>query len=161
MGTGEKSSKSLSATGLHIAIIASRYNPQVCEGLLSGALQELARLGLPKEKVPIHRVPGAFELPFLAKLLAEQNQVDALICLGAVIRGETAHFDYVCAGATQGLQQAMLTTGIPIAFGLLTTDTAEQAMARASDNEHNKGLEAAQTAVEMAQKRRAILGVRS
>jgi 6,7-dimethyl-8-ribityllumazine synthase len=157
MGSVGPQEEKLSAAGLKIGIIASRYNPQVCEGLLSGALQELNRLGLAKEKVSIHRVPGAFELPLMAKLLAEQGNVDALICLGAVIRGDTAHFDYVCSGATQGLQLAMLETGVPMAFGLLTTDTTEQALARASNDEHNKGLEAAQTAVEMAQHRRRVL----
>jgi 6,7-dimethyl-8-ribityllumazine synthase len=160
MGKSGNSQGDLSAAGLKIAIIASRYNPQVCDGLLSGALGELERLGLPKEKIPVHRVPGAFELPLLAKLLAEQGGVDALICLGAVIRGDTAHFEYVCEGATQGLQRAMLETGVPMAFGLLTTDTSEQALARAGNNEHNKGLEAAQTAVEMAHKRRSILNAR-
>jgi 6,7-dimethyl-8-ribityllumazine synthase len=160
MGKTGNSQGPLSAAGLKIAIIASRYNPEVCAGLLSGAVGELERLGLPKERVPVHRVPGAFELPLMAKLLAEQGQVDALICLGAVIRGDTAHFDYVCEGATQGLQRAMLETGVPMAFGLLTTDTVDQALVRAADNEHNKGLEAAQTAVEMAHKRQEILGTR-
>jgi 6,7-dimethyl-8-ribityllumazine synthase len=160
MGKSGNSQGELSAAGLKIAIIASRYNPQVCDGLLSGALAELERLGLPREKISVHRVPGAFELPLLAKLLAGRGELDAVICLGAVIRGDTAHFDYVCQGATQGLQQAMLETGIPMAFGLLTTDTPEQALARAGDNEHNKGMEAAQTAVEMARKRREILSVR-
>jgi 6,7-dimethyl-8-ribityllumazine synthase len=160
MGTAEKPNEPLNAAGLKIAIIASRYNSQVCEGLLSGALGELERLGLSKEKISVHGVPGAFELPLMAKWLAEQGVWDALICLGAVIRGDTAHFEYVCEGATQGLQQAMLETGIPMAFGVLTTDNLEQALARAGDDEHNKGLEAARTAVEMAQKRRKILNVR-
>ena len=160
MGSVGPQDEKLSAAGLRIGVIASRYNPKVCDGLLSGALQELNRLGLAKEKVLIHRVPGAFELPLMAKLLAQHGDVDAVICLGAVIRGDTAHFDYVCSGATQGLQLAMLETGIPMAFGLLTTDTKEQALARAANDEHNKGLEAAQTAVEMAQRRRKILGVR-
>lgn len=157
MGKPGNSQGELSAAGLKIVIISSRYNPQVCDGLLSGALTELERLGLPKEKISVHEVPGAFELPLMAKWLAEKGECDALICLGAVIRGDTSHFDYVCEGATQGLQQAMLETGIPMAFGVLTTDTLQQALARARNNEHNKGLEAARTAVEMAQKRRTLV----
>jgi len=149
MGTAAETVPELNARGLRLALVASRYNLEVCDGLVRGALQELQRLGLKADEVPVFRVPGAFELPFLAKSLAESGKVDGVICLGTVIRGETAHFDYVCQGTTQGIQLAMLDTGIPIAFGVLTTDTLEQALARAGEDSHNKGLEAAQTAVEM------------
>ncbi len=149
MGKSENNVSELSAEGLRIAVIASRYNPKICEGLLEGSLQELERLGLPRERVVIRRVPGAFEIPLLAKKLAQSNKFDGLICLGAIIRGETSHFEYVCQGATQGIQQAMLETGIPMAFGVLTTEDDRQALVRASQDVHNKGLEAARTAVEM------------
>lgn len=158
MGTTGSVIENLDAKGLKIAIVASRYNNEICDGLVEGALGELKRLGLSSEEVAIYRVPGAFELPYLAKILAEAGKVDAVICLGAVIRGETAHFEYVCSGVTQGTQQAMLETGVPIAFGVLTTDNGEQARRRASSDEHNKGLEAAQTAVEMALLKKQVLG---
>lgn len=150
MGTTDLSKQNFSAAGLKIAIVASRYNPRICEGLLAGALRELERLGLTQKEIVIHRVPGAFEIPWLAKQLSERGHFDALICLGAVVRGETAHFEFVCEGTTRGLQQAMLETGVPMAFGILTTETLEQALARAGENADNKGVEAAQTAVEMA-----------
>jgi 6,7-dimethyl-8-ribityllumazine synthase len=150
MGTAGSQEQFLSAEGLKLAVVVSRYNPEIGEGLLKGALKELGRLGLSAEAVPVYRVPGAFELPLTAQWVAESQALDAVICLGAVIRGDTAHFDYVCQGATQGLMEAMLKTGVPMAFGLLTTDNKGQAMARAGEDEHNKGMEAARSAVEMA-----------
>lgn len=149
MGKTEIPHRDLDARGLRIAILLSRYNPKVSEGLLRGALRELQRLGLESDQVPVWRVPGAFEIPMLAKSLARSGRVDALICLGAVIRGETSHFDYVCMGVTQGVQQAMLETGVPMAFGVLTTENEDQALARSGEDEHNKGAEAARAAVEM------------
>lgn len=149
MGKSETNAKDLNAKGLRIGIIASEYNPKVCKGLLEGSLGELERLGLPRENVVVRRVPGAFELPFLAKQMAQTQEFDGLICLGAVIRGETSHYDYVCFGATQGIQQAMLETGVPMAFGVLTTENEAQALARSATDEQNKGLEAARTAIEM------------
>jgi 6,7-dimethyl-8-ribityllumazine synthase len=150
MGQTNLNPRELNAKGLRIGVIAARYNPQICDGLLEGASRELQRLGLAKSEWVLIRVPGAFELPYLAKEMAKTHQYDALVCLGAVVRGETSHFDYVCAGVTQGLMQAMLDSGIPMAFGVLTTDNEAQALARAGKDEHNKGVEAVRTAVEMA-----------
>lgn len=156
MGTTQSSTESLSAQNLRVAVLVSRYNPKIGEGLLAGALAQWAELGGDASQLSVFRVPGAFELPFFAKQLAQTGDYDALLCLGAVIRGETTHYDYVCQGATQGLMQAMLETGVPMAFGVLTTENEAQALARSSDNEHNKGREAARTAVEMALKKKAI-----
>lgn len=156
MGTTDLHSQKLNAHGLKIGIVAARYNPSICEGLLKGALGELERMGLKASESKVFRVPGAFELPYLAKELANTHQYDALVCLGAVIRGETSHYDYVCSGATQGLMQATLDSGVPMAFGLLTTDNEEQAVARSLNDEHNKGAEAARTAVEMALLKKAL-----
>ncbi len=150
MGKTQIQTGQLNARELRIAIVVSRYNPRVCEGLLEGALEQLQKMGLSPEKIPVFQVPGCFELPFLAKELARSKKYDALICLGAVIRGETSHYDYVCMGVTEGLMMAMLDTQIPMAFGVLTTDNESQALARAGKDEHNKGVEAARTAVEMA-----------
>ncbi len=150
MGKTEHPQKKLDARGLRLAILVARYNPKVCEGLLRGALRELAGLGLPEHEVAVWRVPGAFELPLLARGLALKGKVDALVCLGAVIRGETGHYDFVCQGVTDGLMQAMLHTGVPMGFGILTTENENQAIARSGEDEHNKGAEAARTAVEMA-----------
>ena len=156
MGKTELSQQDLSAKGLRIAVIAARYNPKVCDGLLRGALRELQGLGLREEEISVWRVPGAFEIPYLAKKIASSKKYDAVVCLGVVIRGETSHFDYVCSGVTQGTMQAMLETQIPMAFGILTTDNEKQAMDRAQDDVHNKGLEAARTAVEMVQLGKAL-----
>lgn len=150
MGKTELSLKDLNARGLRIAAIASRYNPKVADGLLKGALLALQELGLSETEIEIYRVPGAFELPLFAQQLAQTGNFDAVVCLGVVIRGDTAHFDYVCEGVTQGLMQATLKTGVPMAFGVLTTDNEAQALARSGDDPHNKGREAALTAVEMA-----------
>jgi len=147
---GNSESKNLDASKLHVAIVASRFNVKVCDGLVEGAVQELLKMGLPDNRLTLYRVPGAFELGLLAKTIAKSLKPDAVVCLGAVIRGDTAHFDYVCQGATLGIQQAMLDTGTPMAFGLLTTDTEEQAVLRSSPDENNKGREAARCAVEMA-----------
>ncbi|HCU24900.1 MAG TPA: 6,7-dimethyl-8-ribityllumazine synthase [Deltaproteobacteria bacterium] len=138
------------ASDLRLAVVAGRYNPRVADSLLEGALGALRELGLSEGQVEIFRVPGAFELPLLAKELAQIGSFDAIVCLGAVIRGDTSHFDYVCEGVTQGLMQAMLQTQVPMAFGVLTTEDEAQALARSGRNEHNKGREAALTAVEMA-----------
>jgi 6,7-dimethyl-8-ribityllumazine synthase len=138
------------AHGLKFAIIVSRFNSAITEKLLEGARQGLLKAGA--DEVSIFHVPGAFELPYAARKLA--HQYDAVIALGAVIRGETPHFDYVASAAANGLQQAALDTGTPIAFGVLTTDTVEQAEARAGGTQGNKGYDAAMTAIEMARFRK-------
>ena len=138
----------LNANGLNFAILVARFNSAITEKLLSGAREALTKAGAKSQEV--FYVPGAFELPFAAKKLAERGDFDAIVALGAVIRGETPHFDYVAGEAARGLQQAALETGVPIAFGVLTTDNREQAEARAGGAAGNKGFDAAMTAVEMA-----------
>lgn len=157
MGKTELNPKQLDARGLRVAVVAARYNPKVADGLLKGSLLALNGMGLSENEVDIFRVPGAFELPLMAKLLAKTGNIDAIVCLGVVIRGDTSHFDYVCEGVTQGLMRATLETQIPMAFGVLTTDNESQALARAGDDDHNKGREAALTAVEMALLKKQVL----
>jgi 6,7-dimethyl-8-ribityllumazine synthase len=139
----------LDAAGVRVAVVASRFNDDVTKLLLDGALRELADRGLEPEFVPVIWVPGAFEIPLVAKQLAESGERDAVICVGAVIRGDTPHFDFVAAECASGISRVALDTGIPIAFGVLTTDDRDQALARAGGAEGNKGAEAAATAVEM------------
>jgi 6,7-dimethyl-8-ribityllumazine synthase len=138
----------LNANGLNFAILVARFNSAITEKLLEGAREALTKAGAKSQEV--FYVPGAFELPFAAKKLAERGDFDAIVALGAVIRGDTPHFDYVAGEAARGLQQAALETGVPIAFGVLTTDNQEQAEARAGGAAGNKGFDAAMTAVEMA-----------
>ena len=139
----------LLATKLKIAFVVARFNEFVCERLLEGALDSFARHGGSQDKATVLRVPGAFELPLAAKKLAASGKFDAVVCLGAVIRGETSHYDYVCANASSGIASASLETGIPVSFGLLTTDTIEQAIERSGTKAGNKGSEAALGALEM------------
>jgi 6,7-dimethyl-8-ribityllumazine synthase len=136
------------ARGLKFAIVAARFNGAITERLLDGARDALKRAEA--DKFDEFLVPGAFELPLAAKKLAQSGGYDGIIALGAVIRGETPHFDYVAGEAARGLQQVALETGVPVAFGVLTTDTLEQAEARAGGPHGNKGYDAARTAVEMA-----------
>jgi 6,7-dimethyl-8-ribityllumazine synthase len=138
----------LDAHGLKFAIVVARFNSAITDKLLAGACEALTRAGAESHRV--FRVPGAFELPFAAKKLAQRGGFDAIIALGAVIRGETPHFDYVAGEAARGLQQVGLDTGVPVIFGVLTTDTWEQAEARAGGSAGNKGADAARTAIEMA-----------
>jgi 6,7-dimethyl-8-ribityllumazine synthase len=138
----------LNANGLNFAILVARFNSAITEKLLAGAREALTKAGAESQEV--FYVPGAFELPFAAKKLAERGDFDAIVALGAVIRGDTPHFDYVAGETAHGLQQAALETGVPIAFGVLTTDNREQAEARAGGAAGNKGFDAAMTAVEMA-----------
>jgi len=140
----------LSAKGLRLGIVVSRFNSFITERLLGGALDALARAGADEKKIEIVRVPGSFEIPVTAKRLAETGRYDALITLGCLIRGDTQHFDYLSAEVTRGIQLAAVETGVPIAFGVLTTDTLEQAIDRAGAKSGNKGAEVALTAVEMA-----------
>ena len=137
------------AAGMCLAIIAGRFNDDITKLLLDGARRELAELGLDPDSVPVAWVPGAFEIPLVAKHLAESGELDAVICLGAVIRGDTPHFDFVAGECASGITRVGLDTGVPIAFGVLTTDDLDQALARAGGSEGNKGAEAAATAVEM------------
>jgi len=141
----------LEARGLRIGIVLSRFNELVGEQLLEGALQTLVERGAERERIRVVRVPGAFEIPATLKVLAETGAYDALIALGAVIRGETPHFDYVAGECARGVREVSVASGIPIAFGVLTVNTLEQALVRAgANNGPNKGAEAALVAIEMA-----------
>src|SRR5438270_8069385 len=139
---------SLDAARLRIGVIMSRFNEFITEQLAKGALEVLEKHGCPHENISFVKVPGAWELPIAAKILA--SQCDAIVALGAVVRGETPHFEYVARGAADGLQQVSLETGVPIAFGVLTTDDMQQAMDRAGGKSGNKGCEAAEAAIELA-----------
>jgi len=146
----------LSAAGLRFAIIVSRFNSFITERLLNGALDALKRTGADPEMIDIIKVPGSWEVPLVAAEIARQHRYDALICLSAVIRGETPHFDYVAGEAAKGIAHAAAETGVPVAFGVLTTNTLEQAIDRAGAKGGNKGFDAAMTAVEMANLLRAL-----
>ena len=141
----------LQAKGLKFAIIVSRFNDFIGSKLLDGAVDALTRHGASEQNIEVIKVPGAYEIPLAAKKVALKKKHDALICLGAIIRGATPHFDYVAAEASKGIAQASLDTGIPIAFGVLTTDTIEQAVERAGTKSGNKGWDCAMVAIEMAQ----------
>jgi 6,7-dimethyl-8-ribityllumazine synthase len=149
MGTYTEYEGKLDAAGMRLAIVAGRFNGDVTKLLLEGALDELADRGLEPDTVPVIWVPGAFEIPLVAKRLAESGELDAVICVGAVIRGDTPHFDFVAGECASGISRVALDTGVPVAFGVLTTDDLDQALARAGGAEGNKGAEAAATAVEM------------
>ncbi len=139
----------LSAAGLKFAIIVSRFNSIICQRLLDGALDALNRTGAAENDIEIVKVPGSWELPVVAAELAAGKRHDAIICLSALVRGDTPHFDYIAAETAKGLGQISLQAGIPIAFGVLTTNTLEQAIDRAGAKSGNKGFDAAMTAVEM------------
>lgn len=140
----------LIAEGKRFGIVVSRFNDFITEKLLGGALDALIRTGAKEADIQIVKVPGAFEIPLAAKKAAQSNRYDAVICLGAVIRGATPHFDYVCAEVSKGVAQVGLDSGVPVIFGVLTTDTVEQAIERAGTKSGNKGWQAAMSAVEMA-----------
>ncbi|MBT0665842.1 6,7-dimethyl-8-ribityllumazine synthase [Geobacter pelophilus] len=140
----------LDAKGLKFGIVVGRFNSFIGERLLEGALDALIRHGADDKKIEVARVPGAFEIPLVTKAMAESGKYDALICLGAVIRGSTPHFDYVASEVSKGVAQVSLQTGCPVAFGVLTTDTIEQAVERAGTKAGNKGFDAAVTAIETA-----------
>lgn len=146
----------LSAAGLRFAIIVSRFNSFITERLLAGAMDALVRTGADPEAIDTVKVPGSWEVPLIASELARQHRYDAIICLSAVIRGETPHFDYVAGEAAKGVAHASMETGVPVAFGILTTNTLEQAIDRAGAKGGNKGFDAAMTAVEMANLVRAL-----
>ncbi|MEJ5347371.1 MAG: 6,7-dimethyl-8-ribityllumazine synthase [Desulfosoma sp.] len=140
----------LRSEGLSFGIVVSRFNDFICERLLGGALDALKRTGASEENIEVFRVPGAYEIPLAAKKLAGSGRFDAVICLGAVIRGATPHFDYVANEVAKGIATVSLETSVPVTFGVLTTDTLEQAIERAGSKAGNKGFEAAMAAVEMA-----------
>ncbi len=140
----------LKADALRFAIVASRWNDLIVSRLIGGAQDALLRLGANANQLTLVRVPGSFEIPLAAKKLATSGRYDAIICVGAVIRGETPHFEHIAAEVTKGIASASLSTGIPIAYGIITADTVEQAINRAGVKAGNKGFEAAMTAVEMA-----------
>ncbi len=146
----------LDAAGLSFGIVVGRFNSFISERLLEGALDALVRHGAKEETIEVARVPGAFEIPLAAQKMADTGRYDALICLGAVIRGATPHFDYVASEVSKGVAQVSLKTGVPIAFGVLTTDSIEQAIERAGTKAGNKGFEAAMTAIETAQLLRSL-----
>jgi 6,7-dimethyl-8-ribityllumazine synthase len=135
-------------SGLHIAIVASRYNDSIVERLLRGCLDSLHAHGVDSDAILVARVPGAFELPLVARALAKKQKYDAIIALGAVIRGDTPHFEYISAECTHGIAETALQFDIPVVFGVLTVDDYEQAMLRSGSEESNKGAEAAMTALE-------------
>jgi 6,7-dimethyl-8-ribityllumazine synthase len=140
----------LDAKGLSFGIVVSRFNSFICERLLEGAIDALVRHGASETDITVVRIPGAFEIPLAAKSMAASRKFDAIICLGAVIRGSTPHFDYVASEVSKGVASVSLESGLPIAFGVLTTDTIEQAVERAGTKAGNKGFEAAVTAIETA-----------
>ena len=138
------------ARRLRVAIVASRFNETIVKRLVEGALDCLRRHGVADDDISVAWVPGAFEIPLAARRLAGSGDLDAVVCLGVVIRGETPHFDFVAGGAAQGVATASVETGVPLSFGVLTTETAEQAADRAGGKMGNKGFDAALAAIEMA-----------
>lgn len=138
------------ARRLRVAIVASRFNETIVKQLVEGALDCLRRHGVADDDISVAWVPGAFEIPLAARRLAGSGDLDAVVCLGVVIRGETPHFDFVAGGAAQGVATAAAETGVPVSFGVLTTETAEQAADRAGGKMGNKGFDAALAAIEMA-----------
>ena len=140
----------LRAEGLRFAIVASRWNDLIVSRLVGGAQEALRRLGANENHIATVRVPGSFEIPLVAKKLATSGKYDAVICVGAIIRFETPHYDYLAADVTKGISAVALETGVPLAYGVITADTVEQAIDRAGVKAGNKGFEAAMTAIEMA-----------
>ncbi len=143
-------------TGMRIAIVAARFNEFIVSKLLSGAEDGLTRHGVAGEDIDAYWVPGAFELPVLAQKLAESKKYDAVICVGAVIRGSTSHYDLVCNETAKGIAQASMKTGVPVLFGVITTENIEQAIERAGTKAGNKGFDCALSAIEMVNLIRGI-----
>ena len=140
----------LIAEGKRFGIIASRFNDFITDRLVGGAVDALTRSGAQDDDIDVVKVPGAFEIPMLAQRMAKSKKYHAIVCLGAVIRGATPHFDYVCAEASKGIAQVAMETQVPVIFGIVTTDTIEQAIERAGTKAGNKGWSAAVAAIEMA-----------
>jgi 6,7-dimethyl-8-ribityllumazine synthase len=151
----------LAGAGLRVAIVASRFNDLIVERLVTGALEGLRRVGVDENDVTVLRTPGAFEIPQVARVAAQGGQYDAVICLGAVIKGGTPHFEYVCSGVTSGLTSVAKDADVPVIFGVLTCDTVEQALDRAGVKAGNKGTDAALAAVEMATLMQKLKGKRT
>lgn len=148
----------LNAAGLRFGIVASQFNSFITDRLLAGAVDGLERAGAGEKQIEIVRVPGSFEIPLAAKKLAATGRCDSIICIGCILRGETSHYDYVATETARGIQLAMLDSGVPMAFCVLTCDTLEQAIDRAGLKSGNKGYEAALGAVEMAHLARKLSG---
>ncbi len=148
----------LEASGLRFGIIVARFNSFISDRLLEGALDGIRRCGGDIDQATVYRVPGSWEMPILAGELAKSAQYDAVLCLGAVIKGETPHFDYVAGNTASGLANVAVETGVPVVFGVLTTFTVEQAIDRAGAKSGNKGFDAAMTAIEMATLLRTVRG---
>ena len=141
----------LQAKGLKFGIVMSRFNEFITSKLLDGAVDALLRHGAREDDIDLAKVPGSFEIPLIAKRMAHKGTYNAIICLGTVIRGATPHFEYIAAEVSKGIASASMETGVPIAFGIITSDTIEQAVERAGTKSGNKGWDAAVTAIEMAQ----------
>ncbi len=156
MARGGFPQDALNGAGLRVCIVVARWNEFVTRKLLDGAESALQHRGIAKDDVTVAWVPGAFEVPTAANWAARSGRFDAVICIGAVIRGDTAHFEYVAGGATEGIGRIALETGVPVIFGVLTVDNVEQAMSRAGGKDGHKGEEAAQAAIEMANLRRLL-----
>jgi 6,7-dimethyl-8-ribityllumazine synthase len=160
-GTPRLIEGTLDGRGLSIAVVASRFNDDLCAHLLAGALGALERNGVAPGDVTVVRVPGAFEIPTAARLLARSGRWDAVVCVGAVVRGDTPHFDWVAGEAARGISEVALETGTPILFGLVTTNTRQQALDRAGGVLGNRGADAAEAAIEMAHVARALAARRA
>lgn len=141
--------KVVAKNGMKVGIVASRFNAFIVQKLLDGAVDGLVRHGVAEENISAAWVPGAFEIPVVAQKMAASKKYDAVICVGAVIRGSTSHYDYVCAEVSKGVAQASFATGVPVLFGILTTDNLEQAIDRAGAKSGNKGYDCALSAIEM------------
>ena len=146
------------AAGLRFGLVVSKFNEFVTSRLLFGATQVLSKAGAGEQDIEIVRVPGAFEIPLVARRLARSGRFDAIICLGAVIRGETPHFEYISAEASRGIAQASWESDLPVVFGVLTTESVNQALERAGELERNRGADAARTAIEMANLMKQLAG---
>ena len=156
MNEGTPDFSHLEAANFKFAVLCAQFNSSITQVLLAGALDALKRSGAAEANIEVVMVPGAWELPLTAKTIAEHKKPDAIVALGAVIRGDTPHFDYVAGQAASGLMAVQLETGIPVAFGVLTTNSIEQAADRAGGKEGNKGYDAALTAIEMAERIRRL-----
>ena len=160
MGEYAAPAEAVDGSGMRFGVVVARFNEDITEPLLEGVLRTFTAQGVVDDAVSVVRVPGAFELPLIAQRLARSGTVDGVVCLGAVIRGDTPHFEYVAGEAARGLQEAALATGVPVVFGILTTNTHAQAVDRIGGSEGHKGEEAAATALEMVALLRSLPSVR-